>query len=87
MVVAILDVVIRSVIVFATAFLFSVVFISYIRVKNRKLLLISTGFGIFFVQALITIPELFYNWAIDENIHLLFHFVALMFILIGILKD
>lgn len=83
----ILDWVIRSVIVFATAFLFGIVFIAYVRVKNRKLLLISTGFAIFFAQALISFPELFYNFTIDENIHLLLHLIALIFILVGILKD
>jgi hypothetical protein len=87
MIAGILDWIIRTVIVFATAFLFAIVFISYVRVKNRKLLLISVGFSIFFAQALISLPELFYSLTLDENIHLLLHLVALIFILIGILKD
>jgi hypothetical protein len=57
--------------------------LAYLRVKSRKLLLISIGFLIFFVQYVATIPELYFNFVIDENLHL----VALVFILIGILKD
>jgi len=54
------------------------------------MLLISVGFGIFWVHALITIPEIIsdaYHIALDENMHLLIHFVALIFVLLGILKD
>lgn len=87
MAVEMLDLVIRVLLVLATAFLFGIVFVAYFRVRNRKLLLISVGFFIFFVHSLITIPELFYNFALDENLHLLIHLVALGFILVGILKD
>jgi hypothetical protein len=87
MTVEMLDLVIRSLLVVATAFLFGIVFVAYSRVKNRKLLLISVGFFIFFVHALVTIPELFYGFALDENLHLVIHLVALGFILVGILKD
>ncbi|MGE5532935.1 MAG: hypothetical protein ACM3UN_01150 [Bacillota bacterium] len=84
-----LDVVIRVGLVIATAVLFSIIFAAYLRLKNRKLLLISIGFGVFFVHAIITIPELFFNfgYVIDENTHLLIHLVGLFFILVGILKD
>jgi hypothetical protein len=82
-----IDLVIRLLLVLATGFLFGVVFIAYLRVKSRKLLFISIGFLIFFVQYIATIPELYYNFIVDENLHLALHLVALVFILIGILKD
>jgi hypothetical protein len=87
MAVELIDVVIRLLLVLATGFLFGIVFLSYLRVRSRKLLLISIGFLIFFIQYIATIPELYLNFVIDENLHLLLHLVALVFILIGILKD
>ena len=85
--VEILDIIIRIVLVAATAFLFAIILAAYLRLKNRKLLFISIGFGIFFVHALIYIPELFATFVLSENAHLLIHLVALVFIGVGILKD
>lgn len=85
--VEILDIVIRVVLVIATAFLFAMVLTAYLRLKNRKLLFISIGFGIFFIHALIYLPELFSTFVLSENAHLLIHLVALIFIAVGILKD
>ena len=88
--IGILDVIVRIGLVLATSFLFSIVFLTYYRLRNRKMLLITVGFGIFFVHALITVPELFsnaYQIAMSENVHLLIHLIALAFILVGILKD
>ena len=87
--IGLLDVVIRIGLLTATAFLFGLVFLAYVNLRNRRLLFISVGFGIFFAHALLTLPELFYGSAyiIEENVHLLIHFVALAFILVGTLKD
>ena len=89
MTIGLLDVFIRVGLVIATAVLFSIIFAAYLRLRNRKLMLISVGFGVFFVHAIITIPELFFGigYMIDENTHLLIHLVGLFFILLGILKD
>jgi hypothetical protein len=85
--VEIVALVIRVVLVVATAFLFAIVLASYLRLRNRKLLFISIGFGVFFVHALIYIPELFTTFVLSEDAHLLIHLVALIFIVVGILKD
>ena len=88
--VGIFDIVLRFALTVATGFLFGIVFLSYWRTRTAKMLLISVGFAIFFVHALITIPELFsdaYQIAMSENSHLLLHLIALLFILLGILKD
>ena len=85
--VELLDIIIRVGLVVATAILFSIIFAAYLRLRNRKLLFISVGFGIFFAHGLITIPELFMNFVITENMHLLIHLIALAFILVGTLKD
>lgn len=89
MTIGLIDVVVRVGLVIATAVLFSIIFASYLRLRNRKLLFISVGFGVFFVHAIITIPELFFGigYMIDENTHLLIHLMGLFFILLGILKD
>jgi len=86
----ILDVVIRVVLVLATGFVFGIVFMAYLRLRSSKMLLISIGFGIFLVHALIYIPELFveeFRVVLTENVHLLIHLLALIFIALGILKD
>jgi len=90
MLTGILDVVIRVGLVLATGFLFGIVFLAYLRLRSQKMLLISIGFGIFFVHALAYIPELVieeYHLILTENIHLLIHLTALIFIALGILKD
>jgi len=87
MAVELLDLVVRVGLVLATTFLFGIVFLTYLRVRNRKLLFLSAGFGVFFIHAVITIPELFYNFVINENTHLIIHLVALTIILFGTLKD
>ena len=87
--IGLIDVVVRVGLVIATAVLFSMIFAAYLRIRNRKLLFIAIGFGVFFVHAIITIPELFIGigYMIDENTHLLIHLMGLSFILVGILKD
>lgn len=88
--IGILDIIVRVGLVVATTFLFGIVFLAYLRLRSRKMLLISIGFGIFFVHALIYVPELFndaYRIVLDENLHLFVHLIALIFILLGTLKD
>lgn len=87
---AILDSVIRIALVVPTALLFFLVLQAYLRIKSRKMLLITTGFGIFFVHALISVPELFssaFHVLLDENAHLALNLIALIFILLGTLED
>lgn len=86
----ILDIVLRIGLTLATGFLFGIVFLGYWRTRTRKMLLISAGFAVFFAHALVTIPELFsdaYQIAMNENLHFLIHLIALVFILLGILKE
>lgn len=82
------DIALRVVLVIATGILFTLVFAAYLRLRNRKLLFLSVGFGIFFAHALVYIPELFGpTYLISENTHLVIHLVALSFILLSTLKD
>lgn len=90
MTIGILDIAVRLALVAATTFLFLLIASAYWRIKNTKMLLISIGFAIFWVHALISLPELIneaYHIALDENSHLLIPLVGLVFILLGILKD
>jgi len=86
----ILDIVLRVGLTLATSFLFGIMFLGYWRTRTRKMLFVTAGFAVFFVHALITVPELFsdtYQIAMSENVHLLIHLIALVLIAIGILKD
>jgi hypothetical protein len=88
--IGLLDVAVRAGLILATTILFLVVISTYWRMRNSKMMLISVGFGVFWVHALISLPELVneaYNIALDENMHLLIPLVGLIFILLGILKD
>jgi hypothetical protein len=88
--IGILDVAVRAGLVVATTILFLLVISAYWRMKNSKMMLISVGFGVFWVHALISSPELVneaYHVALDENMHLLIPLIGLIFILLGILKD
>jgi len=79
---------VRVALVLATALIFGIIFLAYLRVRNSKMLLISAGFGLQLFYALLAIPEVFAEpLIIDENLHLLLHLVSLTFILLGILKD
>jgi hypothetical protein len=85
----ILDIVVRMALIFATATLFGIVLLAYLRLRSRKMLLITTGFGIFFLNALILMLELFsqdIDMLISQNLHLFMNFVGLIFILFGTLK-
>jgi hypothetical protein len=84
------DVVLRFSLVAATSFLFIIVLLTYIRLKSTKMLLISTGFGVFLINSLIHLPELFFEWydlMLSENVYLLVHLIGLIFITLGLLKD
>ncbi len=88
MAIDLVGVAVRFALVFATTILFSIVFLAYLRMRNRKMLLISIGFGLHLVYALLSLPEVFAQaLVIDEDLHLLLHLIALSFILLGILKD
>jgi len=88
--IGILEIVLRVGLTLATSFLFGIMFLGYWRTRTRKMLFVTSGFAVFFVHALITVPELFsdtYQIAMSENVHLLIHLMALVLIAIGILKD
>lgn len=88
--IGIVDVVLRVGLTLATSFLFGIMFLGYWRTRTRKMLFITAGFAVFFIHALITVPELFsdsYQIVMSENVHLFIHLIALALIAIGILKD
>jgi len=88
--IGILDIIIRVGLTLATGFLFGIMFLGYWRTRTRKMLFITAGFAVFFIHALITIPELFssaYQVAMSENVHLAIHLIGLVLIAIGILVD
>jgi hypothetical protein len=85
-----LDVILRIALVLATGFLFGIIFLAYNRMKNPKLLLISIGFAVFLIHALLYMPELMisqYTFKFTENMHIAFNLLALIFITIGIIRE
>jgi hypothetical protein len=73
-----------------TSVLFSVVLLTYLRMRNTRMLFITLGFGAFFIGAILHLPQIFieeYNLMITENVMLLFELAGLLFIAIGVLKD
>ena len=84
------DMLISVALLIITIFLFLIVFLAYLRMRNKKMLFISLGFGTIFVGAFLHLLEIIFesvNFMITENILLLFQLIVLLFITIGILKD
>lgn len=80
----------RVIFVIVTTIVFAISLLTYKRLRNRKMQLLTIGFGLFFVHGIISIPEIFnqaYNIAFTDSLHLLIDAVAILFILIGILRD
>ena len=88
--VTLVDIVGRLVFLAVTTPLFAIALLAYLRLRNRKTLLLTTGFGLFFFHAVISIPELFllnYDVALNEGWHLLIDSIALILIFLGVLKE
>jgi|GEM_PF-1724776 hypothetical protein len=80
----------RVIFVIVTTFVFAVSLLTYKRLRNKKTLLLTVGFGLFFVHGLISIPEIYnqaYNLGFTDSLHLLIDAVAILFILLGVLQD
>jgi hypothetical protein len=70
--------------------IFAIALIAYVRLRNRKTLLLTVGFGLFFTHGVLSVAELFIfslNMDFTEGGHLLLDSAALLFILIGALRD
>jgi ABC-type branched-subunit amino acid transport system permease subunit len=73
-----------------TSVLFAIVLLTYLRMRNTRMALITLGFGTFFMGAIIHLPQIFsheYNLMITENVLLLIQLIGLLFIAVGVLKD
>jgi len=80
----------RTVFIIVTAIIFIIALLAYLRLRTRKSLLLTTGVGLFFVHGVLGVVELFlliFNHNFTEGWHLLLDAVALIFILVGTLKD
>lgn len=80
----------RVIFVIVTTVIFAISLLTYKRLRNKKTLLLTVGFGLFFVHGLISIPEIFnqaYNVAFTDSLHLLIDAIALLFIVLGVLQD
>ncbi len=90
MVVPWIAIIARIVFITVTIVVFSFSVLTYWRLRNQKTLLLTIGFGLFFVHGLIAIPELFsqsYNFDFTDSLHLLIDATAVLFILLGVLKS
>ena len=85
-----LDVILRISLVIATGFLFGIILLAYYRIRNIKLIFIAIGFAVFFIHALLYMPEIMiskYTFKFTENNHIAFNLIALIFITLGILRE
>ncbi|MBD3204889.1 hypothetical protein GF319_00925 [Candidatus Bathyarchaeota archaeon] len=81
---------IRLGILAATGSLFLIILLAYRRVPSQKMGFIASGFGFMFIHAILLMPEVMlenYTMGFTENTHLFIHFIALVLITAGILKD
>jgi hypothetical protein len=84
------DVILRVGLLIATGFLSGLILLAYLRIRNIKLLLFTIGFGLFFIHAILYMPELMigkYKFDLNENVHIFLNLLALVFITAGILKE
>jgi ABC-type branched-subunit amino acid transport system permease subunit len=73
-----------------TALLFAIVLLAYLRMRNTRMLLITLGFGTFFIAAILHLPGIFseeFSLMLPENVFLLLQLIGLIFIAAGVLKD
>jgi hypothetical protein len=80
----------RIVFLIVTTIIFAVALLAYVRVRKTKTLLLSVGFGLFFLHALLSITELLsrsFDLEFTTGYHLLIDSIALLCILVGALKD
>ncbi len=80
----------RITFIIVTTVIFVVALITFLRLRKKKTLLLTVGFGLLFAHGLLSIPELLvpsYNVQFTDSWHLLLDAVALLFILFGALKD
>jgi hypothetical protein len=85
-----IDTIIRVALLLATGFLFVIILSAYRRMPTRKMIYFTIGFGTFFLQAILLLPELMlenFVMQFTENVHLFVQLVALTFVTLGILKD
>jgi hypothetical protein len=85
-----IDAILRIGLTAATGFLFVIILLSYLRIRNTRLLFIATGFGIFFIHALLYMPDImFQSFTIEftENLHIALNLVALLLIAVGIIRE
>jgi hypothetical protein len=85
-----IDMIISVGLIVATSVLFAIVLLAYMRMRNRRMLFISLGFGTLFLGAILRLPQIFIeesHFIITENVLLLLQLIGLVFIAIGVLKD
>jgi hypothetical protein len=73
-----------------TTLLFAIVLLAYLRMRNTRMLLVTLGFGAFFIAAILHLPTILsedMSLMLPENLFLLLQLIGLIFIAIGVLKD
>jgi hypothetical protein len=88
--IALFDIIARVVFVIVTTVIFGIALLTFSRLRNKKTLFLTVGFGLFFIHGLISIPEIIsstYNMEFTDSLHLLIDAIALLFLLIGVLQD
>jgi uncharacterized membrane protein len=80
----------RIVFIMVATIIFIIALLAYLRLRNRKMLLLTVGFGLFLIHGALSIIELLvfsFNIEFTEGYHLLIDAVALLCILVGALRN
>lgn len=88
--VSLIFIVARVAFLVAASILFAIVLTAYLRLRSRRMLFVTIGFGLFFVHGLISIPEIVnraYNMDFSDSFHLIVDLAGLIFILLGTVQD
>jgi hypothetical protein len=85
-----IDIIARIVFATVSTITFAIALLTYSRFRTKKMALLTTGFAIFCIHGLISIPELFlpnYDTMFTDTLHLFLDATAILVILAGTLKD
>jgi lipopolysaccharide export LptBFGC system permease protein LptF len=85
-----IDTLLKIALVAATGFLFVIILLAYLRIRSKRLLLIAAGFAVFFLHALLYMPEIMFQsitLGFSDDLHIALNLVALLLIALGIIRE
>jgi len=85
-----IDTLLKIALIAATGFLFVIILLAYLRIRSKRLLFIAAGFAVFFLNALMYMPEIMFpsiTQGFSDDLHIALNLVALLIIALGIIRE